>query len=41
MGPFEVEADEMLEIMTGVAAPSEAGYMTWGKAKLIPPSGPP
>lgn len=39
IGPFDVEADEMLEIMTGVAAPSEAGYMTWGKAKLVDDSG--
>jgi len=35
VGPFDVGAGEMREVMTGVAAPSEAGYITWGKARLI------
>lgn len=39
IGPFDVGAGEMHEILTGVAAPSEAGYITWGKAKLVDGSG--
>ena len=39
IGPFDVEADETIEMMTGVAAPSEAGYMTWARAKLVDGSG--
>ncbi len=35
IGPFDIEAGEMHEIMTGVAAPSEAGYVTSGQAKLV------
>lgn len=35
IGPFDVDAGERIEMMTGVAAPSEAGYMTSAKARLV------
>ncbi|MDQ4094669.1 MAG: hypothetical protein M3174_00460, partial [Actinomycetota bacterium] len=41
VGPFEVGAGEMHEIMTGVAAPSETGYITWGQARLVDGDGKP
>ncbi|HWC14971.1 MAG TPA: hypothetical protein VG929_10310 [Actinomycetota bacterium] len=39
IGPFDVGAGETVEMMTGVAAPSEAGYMTSAHAKLVDGSG--
>lgn len=41
IGPFDVGAGEMHEILTGVAAPSETGYITSGKAKLVDGEGEP
>ena len=35
VGPFDIAAGEMHEVITGVAAPSESGYITWGKAELV------
>ena len=35
IGPFDVDAGERLEIMTGIAAPSEAGYITSAKPRLV------
>ncbi len=39
VGPFDVKSNERVEIMTGVAAPSEAGYMTSGRARLVDGAG--
>lgn len=41
IGPFDVDAGEKIEMMTGVAAPSEAGYLTSGRAKIVDGSGRP
>ncbi len=38
-GPFDIAAGERIEMMTGVAAPSEAGYITWGQASLTDAEG--
>jgi hypothetical protein len=38
-GPFDVGAGERVETMTGVAAPSEAGYITSGRATLVDADG--
>jgi hypothetical protein len=39
IGPFDVDSGERLEIMTGVAAPSEAGYITSARPRLVDGSG--
>lgn len=39
IGPFDVGAGETVEMVTGVAAPSEAGYITSAQAKLVDGSG--
>lgn len=41
IGPFDIAEGEMREVMTGVAAPSEAGFITWGQAKLVDGDGRP
>ena len=41
IGPFDVDAGERLEIMTGVAAPSEAGYITSARPSLVDGEGKP
>lgn len=35
IGPFDIGAGEMHEVLTGVAAPSDKGYITWGQARLV------
>ena len=35
IGPFDVAAGERLEVMTGVAAPSESGYITSARPRLV------
>src|SRR5438876_10061207 len=39
VGPINVPADQMLQFMTLVAAPSEAGYITTGRATLVDSGG--
>jgi hypothetical protein len=41
IGPFDVQPGERLEMMTGVAAPSAAGYITSARARLVNSSGRP
>ncbi len=41
IGPFDVPAGGRVEMVTGVAAPSEAGYITSGDAKLVDRAGEP
>ena len=41
VGPVDVPADEMVEFVTGVAAPSEAGYITSARATLVDGDGNP
>jgi hypothetical protein len=41
VGPFDIADGERIEMMTGVAAPSEAGYITWGQAGLSDAGGRP
>ncbi len=40
-GPIDVPAGEMVEFMTGVAAPSQAGYITSARATLVDGRGKP
>lgn len=39
VGPFDIAAGERIETMTGVAAPSEKGFITWAQAGLVDASG--